>query len=116
MKNFFKKNPLLILFSGGIILTIGDIFAAWWVREISGYFYFVVIIFYLIGMMLLVKSYENKNISVASLILVLFNVIILFFVGIFIFGETVNIFKIIGILLCFVSLYLLEFGKKIRIF
>lgn len=111
MRKKTRKNPLFLLLSGGVFLTIGDIFAAWWVKGQFGPFYFLIMLFYLIGMVLLVRSYKTEDIPVASLILVIFNVVILFFAGIFLFDETINSLKIFGILLCFVSLYLLEFGK-----
>jgi multidrug transporter EmrE-like cation transporter len=111
-KNNKKMSPLILLFIGGIILTIGDIIAAQWIRFGGNYLYIFVILFYFIGMIFLINSYKNEDIPVASIILVIFNVVILVFAGVFLFGESINLLKILGIVLCFVSIYLLEFGKK----
>jgi len=111
-----KLSPLVILFGGGIILTVGDIFAAQWVRFEGGiYLYLITMLFYIIGMVFLIKSYDKEDIPVASIILVMFNVIILTIVGITVFKEEVTLTKIVGMILGFISLVLLEFGKK-RIF
>ncbi len=105
-------SPFTILLIGGIILTIGDIAAVEWISYGGVYRYAMVFIFYLFGMMLLMNSYKSEDIPVAGLIIVVFNVVMLFFIGVFIFGEDVSLKKIVGILLCFVSIFLLEFGKK----
>jgi multidrug transporter EmrE-like cation transporter len=110
----WKIPSLGLLFIGGVILTLGDIVAAYWVREGGGYLYLAVIILYLVGMVQLVASYKSEDIPVASTILVIFNVIILTIVGAVMFGEEVSFTKISGILLCFVALVLLEFGKGKR--
>lgn len=108
-----KLSPLVVLFFGGIILTIGDIFAATWVRSGGGIFlYFMVILFYILGMVILIFSYEKEDIPVASIILVMFNVTILTVVGIVLFKEEVSVAKIIGIILGLISITFLELGKK----
>lgn len=102
-----------MLFGGGIILTIGDIIATEWVRVEGGLFlYLLTMVFYVIGMAILIKSYEREDIPVASVIMVVFNVIILTIVGVTIFQEEITISKVVGILLGFISLMLLEFGKE----
>jgi multidrug transporter EmrE-like cation transporter len=111
IKKTKKISPLVLLFVGGIILTIGDIAATEWIRFGGKYMYFLVFTFYLLGMIFLMNSYKSEDIPVASLIMVIFNVVILFFVGVFMFGEEASLIKIIGIFLCFVSIFLLEFGK-----
>lgn len=113
LEKYFKKiSPTVILFIGGLILTAGDIIATEWVRYGGANLYLPVMLFYLIGMILLVDTYKHKNIATASTILVIFNIVILFFVGIFFFAENVNVQKVVGILLCFLSIYLLEIGKE----
>lgn len=114
MKFFKRKNisPLIMLFLGGIILTVGDIFAAEWVR-IGGYgLYFTIMLMYLIGMIILVSSYKLEDIAVASTILVLFNVITLTVIGSLWFGEGITLTKIVGLLLGLIAVVLLEMGKK----
>lgn len=116
MKKQIKKiSPLTLLFIGGLILTAGDIIAAQWIRLGGNYLYFLVTLFYFTGMVFLVNSYKSEDIPVASIILVIFNVVILIFAGILFFGESINLLKIIGIVLCFISIFLLELGKKKRV-
>lgn len=108
-----KELPALaLLFIGGIILTLGDIVAAYWIRLGGQYLYIIVILLYLVGMTQLIASYKSEDIAVASTILVIFNVIILTLVGVALFGEGISVMKILGILLCFAALILLEHGKS----
>ena len=114
MSKFFKKtSPLIILFIGGLILTVGDIFAAEWVRSHGGIFLYVaVMFFYIIGMVFVVASYDKEDIPVATVIIVTFNITILTIVGVLAFNENLTPGKIVGIILGLVSLAFLEFGKK----
>ncbi|MFA5087084.1 MAG: hypothetical protein WC470_02165 [Candidatus Paceibacterota bacterium] len=114
MKKLFNKlSPLVTLLIGGIVLTVGDIFAAEWVRSEGGIILFAsTMFFYIIAMIFLVASYEKEDIPVATVILITFNVIILSIVGIVIFEEELTREKLIGITLGLVSLMFLEFGKK----
>lgn len=114
MKRLFNKlSPLIILLIGGVILTVGDIIAAEWVRSEGGIVLFAsTMFFYIIAMIFLVASYEKEDIPVATVILITFNVIILSIVGIVIFNEELTPGKIIGLVLGLISLMFLEFGKK----
>lgn len=105
-------HSLKPLFLGGVLLTCGDIVAGFWVREGGVLLLSIVGIFYLFGMIQLISSYRTKNIPVASTILIIFNVLILTVVGVVLFDESVTTVKISGLLLCIVSLVLIEFGKK----
>lgn len=115
-KHIKKISPLVILFIGGLVLTAGDIIAAQWIRFGGSFLYLLVTVFYFIGMVFLINSYKSEDIPVASIILVIFNVVILIFAGILFFGESINLLKVIGIGLCFVSIFLLELGKQKRVF
>jgi multidrug transporter EmrE-like cation transporter len=113
IKNKNKNiSPVILLFIGGIVLTIGDILAVRWVHGGQLYLYALVLILYFIGMVFLIASYKTEDIAVASTILVIFNVIILFVVGVVWFNEIITIKKVVGVLLCFVAVILLELGKK----
>ncbi|MBS3092369.1 EamA family transporter, partial [Candidatus Pacearchaeota archaeon] len=64
----------------------------------------------LIGLNFLAQSFKYKNIAVASVIFVIFNVVILAIVSWFYFKETLSIWQIMGIVLGLTSVILLEFS------
>ena len=71
------KNPLLILFLGGVVLTLGDLVMKKWVGNNQTLWYLAGLGIYLIGLMFLAQSFRLQNIAVASLLLVIFNIITL---------------------------------------
>jgi multidrug transporter EmrE-like cation transporter len=103
-----KLFPFLLLFSGGIVLTIGDIVMKEWVKNNQLLFYVLGLFIYLIGLIFLSQSFKFKNIAVASILLVLFNVITLTIVSIFFFKEAPSLKQGIGIALGLVAATLLE--------
>ena len=103
---------LILLFFGGIIMTIGDIVMKEWVLHSTGKFYFGGLIFYLIGLVFLAQSYKREDIAVASVILIIFNVVSLSLVGYFVFKENITVYEIIGIVLGIAAMIFLELGKK----
>ncbi|MBP6889077.1 MAG: EamA family transporter [Candidatus Moranbacteria bacterium] len=102
---------LFLTITAGIILTIGDIVLKQWVRNSSSLFYAGGIFLYLISMNLLAYSYKYENIAVASLLMVIFNILTLTFVGYFFFHENITPYEIIGIVLGIASVSFLEIGK-----
>jgi len=114
IKNIKSKKlaPLVLLFIGGIILTAGDIVAAEWVRVGGNYLYVFIMLLYMVGMFFLISSYKAEDIAVASVIMVIFNVVTLTIVGILFFHDGISVTKIVGILLGLIAVVLLELGKK----
>ena len=108
MTGHIEWLPLLILAAGGIVLTAGDIFMKEWVKNDSMVFYVIGILIYLVGMNFLAASFKFKNIGVASLILVLFNIIVLTIVSWLFFKETLSVPQLIGIVMGLVSVTILE--------
>lgn len=104
--------PLFLLFVGGAILTIGDICMKEWVVKDRGIWFVVGMLVYLVGMVFLAYSFKYKNIAVASVIFVIFNVAILSLVSWLYFKEELSGLQISGILLGLVSVVLLEIGEK----
>ena len=99
---------LILLFMGGVVLTIGDIIMKKLVNTNIYSFYFIGLIVYLIGLNFLAQSFKYKNIAVASVIFVLFNVIILVLVSWLYFKEPLNLNQIIGIVLGIIAVIVLE--------
>lgn len=104
--------PLIILFIGGIILTLGDIIFKFWVEKSGTYLssmYILGIFLYLLGSMFLVESYKyDMNIVAAGIIQVLFNTIILVLVSYFYFHENLTLLQVAGVILGIISIYLIK--------
>ncbi len=107
-----KIYPFLLLLVGGVILTAGDLFMKQWVQSNRRLFYVIGLVIYLVGMLFLAQSFRHKNIAVASVIFVLFNVITLTVVSWLYFKEGLTAWQIFGILLGLASVAVLELTGK----
>jgi multidrug transporter EmrE-like cation transporter len=112
MKEMKTMNwiPFVLLGIGGLILTVGDIVMKEWVVTNKSYFYVIGMVIYLVGMLFLAQSFKYKNIAVASVIFVLFNVITLSIVSWFYFNEKLSSLEMAGMVMGLVSIILLEIG------
>ena len=99
---------IILLLIGGIILTLGDILMKQWVITNRYLFYFIGLVVYLIGLNFLAQSFKFKNIAVASVIFVIFNVVTLSLVSWLYFKETLSLMQIVGIMLGIASIIVLE--------
>lgn len=100
--------PLILLFIGGSVLTVGDIIMKKWVLSNNIYTFIVGILVYLVGMVFLSFSFKYKNIATASTIFVLFNIITLSIVSWLYFNETLSTFQFVGIMFGICSIICLE--------
>ena len=103
--------PLMLLAIGGIILTVGDIMMKKWVVSNSWIVYAVGMIFWIIGLNFLAYSFKFKNIAVASVIFVLFNIVTLLIFSYFYFKEGMSTFEILGMVLGIAAIIFLELGE-----
>lgn len=99
---------LLLIFIGGIVLTVGDLVMKKWVGNSSPFLYGLGLTIYLIGMVFLSQSFKFKNIAVASLMLVLFNIVTLLVVSWFFYQEKLSLLQMIGIAFGLISIVILE--------
>jgi len=99
---------IILLLIGGLILTLGDIFMKKWVNTNAWLFYFIGLAAYLIGLNFLAQSFKFKNIAVASVIFVIFNVVTLSIVSWFYFKETLSPIQIIGMIIGIIAIVILE--------
>ena len=104
--------PLVLVFIGGIILTAGDIVLKKWVVTSYASFYVLGLILYFISMNFLAQSYKYEDIAIASMIMVIFNILTLTLVGYFVFKENITAYEIMGIVLGITALIFLEIGEK----
>lgn len=66
--------------------------------------------FYVAGLIPLIESYKFQNIEVASAVLVLFNIIILTFVGYLYFNEKIGWLEVLGLIFAGLAIMCLEFA------
>jgi multidrug transporter EmrE-like cation transporter len=103
--------PLLWMFVGGIIVTVGDIIFKFWAEQQSAYLFVAGILVYLTGTLFLIQSFRTTNIAVASMIFIIFNIIALTLVSWFYFDEKLSTLQLVGLVLALGSVALLELGK-----
>jgi multidrug transporter EmrE-like cation transporter len=104
--------PLILAIASGIILTAGDIILKKWVITSFSFYYISGILLYFVSLNILAYTYKFEDIAIASLAMVLFNVLTLTLVGYFFFKETITIYEITGIFFGIIALIFLEIGKK----
>ncbi len=103
---------LIILGAGGLILTIGDIVMKKWVTSGSRLFYIIGLTVYLAGLIFLAQSFKYKNIAVASVIFVIFNVVTLSLVSWFYFKEKLSPLELSGIALGIAAIIVMELAEN----
>ena len=104
-------NPFMLLLYGGLILTIGDIIMKKWTITNNSPTYLLGLAVYIIGLNFLAFSFKSKNIAVASVIFIVFNVTSLSLISWLIFGQKLSTTEIIGIALAMIAVVILEIGS-----
>ena len=99
---------IVLLFIGGVGLTVGDIIIKKWVVSSNHIFYIIGMIAYVIAIGFLAESFKYKNMAVANAICVGFNIITLVIVSWFYFKETLTISQLIGVGLVVLGIVVLE--------
>jgi multidrug transporter EmrE-like cation transporter len=103
--------PIIYLFLGGTILTIGDIIFKFYFEKSKPSLYGIGLITYLIGLIFLVKTFRTENMAVASALFVIFNIITLLIVSRYYFGEHLSNLQLVGMTIAIISILFLELGK-----
>jgi multidrug transporter EmrE-like cation transporter len=103
--------PIILLFLGGTILTIGDIIFKFYFEKSRYSLYVLGLMTYLVGLIFLVKTFKTQNIAVASAVFIIINIITLLLVSRFYFGEHLSNFQTIGIVIAIIAIFFLELGK-----
>lgn len=83
----------------------------WTIHAHYGYYAFGLLV-YAIGLSVLAVSYKYEDMAVASVMIVMFNIITLLIFGAFYFRENLTIYEVSGIFLALGSIVLLEIGKS----
>ena len=79
-----------------------------WVLKNENWLFIVGLIIYIIGLILLSFSFKYKNIAVASMVFVIFNILTLLIISWIVFGESPTYLQIFGMLLGIASIIVLE--------
>jgi multidrug transporter EmrE-like cation transporter len=79
-----------------------------WVGTNNYWFYVLGMLIYIVGLNFLAQSFKYKNIAVASVIFVLFNIITLSVFSWIYFKESLSVLQIVGIVIGLVSVIVLE--------
>ncbi len=103
-----NSSVLLLLFLGGSILTIGDIVMKKWVTNNEIHLFIIGLLVYLIGLIFLSYSFKYKNIAIASVIFITFNVLTLSLISWIYFKETLSPYQLVGIVMGIGSILMLE--------
>ena len=99
---------MFLLFLGGIILTIGDIFIKKWTIDNNVLNFLSGMALWIVALLLLAYTFKFMNVVSATFIEVLVNVITLVVADLLFFKDPITWLEIIGILLGMVSIYILE--------
>lgn len=106
-----QHTAIILAVAGGLILTIGDIILKQWVVKSYTMLYIAGLALYFISMNILAYSYKFEDVAVASMMMIIFNIVTLTLVGYFFFNENITLYEISGIALGIFAVMLLEFGK-----
>jgi len=99
---------IVLALAGGIVLTVGDLVMKKWIAGGGIVIYVIGLAIYLVGMVFLSQSYKFKNIAVASLMLVIFNIITLLIVSWLFYHEKLSVLQLVGMTLGLFSVIILE--------
>jgi multidrug transporter EmrE-like cation transporter len=99
---------MLWLILGGILLTIGDIIMKKWVQTENLSYFLFGLIFYIVSLICLAFTFREKNIAVASLMLIIFNVVILSVVSWLFFSEPPTLRQFFGLCLGISAIVMME--------
>jgi multidrug transporter EmrE-like cation transporter len=93
---------------GGILLTIGDIVMKEWVNTNNKLYFLIGLAFYIVSLICLAMTFHEKNIAVASMMLIIFNVITLALVSWLMFKEPLSSRQLVGLGLGIATIILME--------
>ena len=99
---------IALALAGGIVLTAGDIIMKKWIAGGGVIVYGIGLVIYLVGMVFLSQSYKFKNIAVASLAMVIINIITLLIISWLFYHEQLSVLQLIGVTLGLMSVVILE--------
>ena len=103
-----KMNAINLLVMAGILVTLGDLALAHWAR--AGQILFVLFggVLNLFGILLYAQTLNLESIGIATGIFLGFNILAVTLGGIFLFGESISLVRILGLLILIGSIIFIE--------
>lgn len=92
----------------GTLLTIGDVVLRLWFGKDVPYGFGIAFLLYAIGLLCMMMSFFGKNIAIATVAAVIINVVTYLLFSYIFYGDTLGVWKIIGIGLGLISIAILE--------
>ncbi|MFZ2593520.1 MAG: hypothetical protein WAX38_01960 [Minisyncoccia bacterium] len=103
--------PLAWILGGGLLLTAGDIFMRYYVESPETTWLFVAgFSMYVLGLLSLSCSFFGEDIVIASVAIVLVNVVTLTLVNLLVFHKSLSVMGYVGVVLGVIAFVILEFN------
>ncbi len=103
-----RMNTINLLIMAGILVTLGDFALAHWARVGQILFVLLGVVLNLFGILLYAQTLNLESIGIATGIFLGFNILAVTLGGIFLFGENVNLIRILGLLTLTGSIIFIE--------
>lgn len=94
-----------------LLLTLADILLRAWFDTQWSYGFPLIMGVYFIGIFALVMGFFGQNIALVTMIGIVLNIVFYLAYSYFAYGDALNYKQILGVLLGFAAIYLLEFSK-----
>jgi multidrug transporter EmrE-like cation transporter len=102
---------LILTFGGGLLLTGGDLFMKEWIAKSDWRWFGVGLAFYFAGSVTVAFSFRYENIAIASLMLVVFNVVTLLLISWLVFHENLSPARLAAMAVALLAVAVLEVAK-----
>ena len=106
----FMPHTYWVIISS-LILTLADIMLRNWFETQWSYGFPLILGIYFIGIFALVMGFFGQNIALVTMIGIVLNIVFYLAYSYFAYGDALNWQQMLGILLGFAAIYLLEFSK-----
>jgi len=102
---------LLLTFSAGILLTIGDFTLRFWTNNTHIWKWYILgVLIYFLALNILAQSYRFRNIAIASLIMEIVNLGTYLLISHWKFGDVLSWMELTGVVLGIAAIICFEIG------
>ncbi|WP_452223929.1 hypothetical protein [Lacinutrix chionoecetis] len=104
------NNAIIYIVIGAVCDTFGDLLMKNWVLNSSKLYFIAGMCFYVVGLGFLAFSFTTKNMVVASVLFLIFNIVLLTLINCFWFNEALTSKQIVAIMFGITAVILFEFN------